>query len=154
MARGPRSMATVSERMRLAERQAEFDGPGYVQSGDVVNAGFGEADTSKVKVQVVYDELITRDDYEGVEVTPLTREVKTVDPFALNLMRITVDGKPVDDPGKCSSDVQRCTDVALDNAHIQFKHDSLKLEPRLNVAAWPITLRYHDVPATTFAENL
>src|SRR5512145_615035 len=154
MARARRSMAAVSERMGLAKRQSEFDGRGYVQADDVVNAGFVESDTSKVKVQVVYDELITRDDYEGVEVTPLTREVKTVDPFALNLMRITVDGKPVDDPSKCSSDVQRCTDVALDNAQIQFKHDSLKLEPRLNVTAWPITIRYQDVPDTAFSENL
>src|SRR4030067_661827 len=98
--------------------------------------------------------VIPRDDYGGVEVTPLTREVKTVDPFALHLMRITVDGKPVDDPGKCSSHVQRRTDVALDNAQIQFKHDSLKLEPRLNVTAWPITIRYQDFPETTFAENM
>ncbi|HEY5996883.1 MAG TPA: OmpA family protein, partial [Candidatus Deferrimicrobiaceae bacterium] len=154
MARARRSMGAVSERMRLAEGQAEFDGRGFVQSDDVVNAGFVESDTSKVKVQVVYDELIARDDYEGVEVTPLTREVATADPFALNLMRITVDGKPVDDPGKCSSDVQRCTDVALDNARIQFKHDSLALSPRLNVTAWPITIRYQDLPDTAFAENL
>jgi hypothetical protein len=69
-------------------------------------------------------------------------------------MRITVDGKPIDDPGKCSSDVQRCTDVALENAQIQFKHDNLKLEPRLNVTAWPITIRYQDLPDTAFAENL
>ena len=154
LARARRSMATVREQMGLTERQAEFDGRGYVQSDDVVNAGFIESDTSKVKVQVVYDELILRDDYEGVEVTPLTREVSTADPFALNLMRITVDGKPIDDPGKCSSDVQRCTDVALDNAQIQFKYDSLKLEPRLNVTAWPMTIRYQDVPDTAFAENL
>jgi flagellar motor protein MotB len=154
MARARRSMAAVGEQMGLAERQAEFDGRGYVQSDDVVNAGFVESDISRVKVQVVYDELIIRDDYEGVEVTPLTREVSTADPFALNLMRITVDGKPLDDPSKCSSDVQRCTDVALDNAQIQFKYDSLKLEPRLNATAWPITVRYQDVPDTAFAENL
>jgi len=154
MARARRSMGVVGEQMGLKERQAEFDGRGYVQSDDVVNAGFVESDTSKVKVQVVYDELILRDDYEGVEVTPLTREVATADPFDLNLMRITVDGKPLDDPGKCSSDVQRCTDVALDNAAIQFKYDSLKLKPRLNVTAWPITVRYQDVPDTAFAENL
>ncbi|MGE5663604.1 MAG: OmpA family protein, partial [Deltaproteobacteria bacterium] len=154
MARARRSMAAVSDRMALAERQAEFDGRGYVQSDDVVNAGFVESETSRVEVQVVYDELVTRDDYEGVEVTPLTREVSTADPFALNLMRITVDGKPVDDPGKCSSDVQRCTDVALDKARIQFKHDSLTLTPRLNVTAWPMAIRYQDVPDTAFAENL
>ncbi len=154
MARARRAMAAVSERMGLAEGQAEFDGRGYVQSDDVVNAGFVESDTSKVKVQAVYDELIARDGYEGVEVTPLTREVSTSDPFALNLMRITVDGRPVDDPGKCSSDVQRCTDVALENARIQFKHDSLNFTPRLNVTAWPIAIRYQDLPDTPFAENL
>jgi flagellar motor protein MotB len=154
MARAQRAMAAVSDQMGLSKGQTEFEGRGYVQSDDVVNAGFIESDTSRVEVRVVYDDLIIRDEYEGVEVTPLTREVSTVDPFALNLMRITVDGKPIDDPGKCSSDVQRCTDVALENAQIQFKHDSLKLEPRLNVTAWPRTIRYQDLEDTAFAENL
>ena len=154
MARARRAMEAVSGQMGLRPEQSEFDGRGYVQSDDVVNVGFIESDTSRVQVQVVYDELVALDDYEGVEVTPLTREVRTADPFALNLMRITVDGKPVDDPGKCSSDVQRCTDVALEKASIQFKHDSLKLEPRLNVTAWPRTIRYQDLADTAFAENL
>jgi flagellar motor protein MotB len=154
IARARRAMAAVSEQMGLTEGQAEFDGRGYVQSEDVVNAGFIESDTSRVQVQVVYDELVIRDDYEGVEITPLTREVTTVDPFGLNLMRVTVDGKPIDDPGKCSSDVQRCTDVALEKANIQFKYDSLRLEPRLNVSAWPRSIRYQDLEDTAFAENL
>ncbi len=154
MARARRALAAVSEQMGLAEGQAEFDGRGYVQSDDVVNSGFVESDTSRVDVKVVYDELIIRDDYEGVEVTPLTREVHPINPFALNLMRITVDGKPIDDPGKSSSDVQRCTDVALEDAQIQFKHDSLKLEPRLNVGVWPRTVQYQDLPDTEFVENL
>jgi len=154
MARARRAMETISGQMGLTEEQAEFDGRGYVQSDDVVNGGFTESDIAKVRVQVVYDELISRDDYDGVEITPLTREVQTVDPFALNHMRITVDGKPLDDPGKCSSDIQRCTDVALEKAQIQFKHDSLKLEPRLNVTAWPTTIRYQDLPDTGFVENL
>jgi flagellar motor protein MotB len=153
MARAHRTMNAVSEDMGLIEEQAEFDGRGFVQSDDVINAGFIESDTSIVRVQVVYDELITRDDYEGVEVTPLTREVSIAEPFALNLMRITVDGKPVDDSNTCSSDVQRCTDVALENAQIQFKHDNLKLEPRLNVTAWPDTIRYRDLPGTVIFEN-
>ncbi|MCP4301330.1 MAG: flagellar motor protein MotB, partial [Gammaproteobacteria bacterium] len=132
IARARRAMDAVGEQMGLTKDETEFDGRGYVQSDDVVNSGFIQSDTSRVEVQVVYDELVILDDYEGVEVTPLTREVTTADPFALNHMRITVDGKPLDDPGKCSSDVQRCTDVALEKANIQFKHDSLKLEPRLN----------------------
>jgi flagellar motor protein MotB len=154
MARARRAMAAVSEEMGLTQGQAEFDGRGYVLSDDVVNAGFISTDSSHVQVQVVYDELVAQDDFEGVEVTPLTREVRTVDPFALNHMRITVDGKPLDDPGKCTSDVQRCTDVALDKADIQFKHDSLRLAPRLNVTAWPRTIRYQDLADTPFAENL
>ncbi len=154
MARARRAMAAVCAQMGLPEDQAEFEGRGYVQSDDVVNTGFIESDTSRVRVQVVYDELVPLDDYEGVEITPMTREVSPADPFGLNLMRITVDGKPIDDPGKSIPDVQRCTDVALDNARIQFKYDDLQTEPRLNVTAWPRTIRYQDVADTAFAENL
>jgi flagellar motor protein MotB len=154
MSRARRVMAAISKQMKLAKGQAEFDGRGYVQSNDVVNAGFVESDISRVAVEVVYDDLMVRDDYEGVEVTPFTREVHPVNPYGLNLMRITVDGKPLDDPGKCSSDVQRCTDVALENAHIQFKYDTLKLEPRLNVTAWPRTIQYKDSADTAFVENM
>jgi flagellar motor protein MotB len=153
-ARARRAMESLSEEMGLHEGQAEFEGHGYVQTDDVVNAGFIETDTSRVEVQVVYDEPAVMDDYEGVEITRLVREVETKNPFALNHMRITVDGKPVDDPGKSIPDVQRCTDVALDSAQVQFKHDSLKLEPRLNVTAWPRSVRYRDVEETEFAENL
>ncbi|MCW8893672.1 MAG: OmpA family protein, partial [Deltaproteobacteria bacterium] len=153
-ARARRAMESVSEKMGLTQEQAEFEGHGYVQTDDVVNAGFIEAENSRVEVQVVYDELAVLDEYEGVEITRLLREVKTENPFALNLMRITVDGKPVDDPGKSIPDVQRCTDVELDKAQVQFKHDSIKAEPRLNVTAWPRSVRYRDVEETVFAENL
>ncbi len=153
-ARARRAMAAVAERMGLREGEAEFEGRGYVQSDDVVNAGFIESDTSRVALQVVYDELVALDDYEGVEITRLTREVTTADPFGLNLMRITVDGQPIDDPQKSIPDVQRCTDVALDKAQIRFRHDNLKLEPRLNVTAWPRTIAYRDLEETPFPENL
>jgi hypothetical protein len=68
----------------------------------VVNAGFVQGETSRVVVEVVYDELALLDDYEGVEITPITRELTPEDPLALNLMRITVDGEPIDDPGRSS----------------------------------------------------
>jgi flagellar motor protein MotB len=145
MARARRVMLSVKEKMGLSEEQVEFDGRGYVQSDDVVNAGFIESDRSRVEVQVIYDDLVLLDDYSGVEITPITREVTSKDPFALNPMRITVDGKPLNDPGKCSSDLQRCTDVALDQAHIRFKHDSLQPARRLNVTAWPLKIAYDDL---------
>ena len=153
-ARARRSMEAVALQSGLTAQQMEYEGHGYVQSDDVVNTGFVESDTSRVQVQVVYDESVLVDDYEGVEITRLTREVSPANPYSLNLMRITVDGKPVDDPGKSVADVQRCLDVALDSADIQFKFDNLKLEPRLNVTAWPRVIRYEDVAETELVENL
>jgi hypothetical protein len=102
----------------------------------------------------VYDELMALDDTEGLDITRFTREVAPKDPLALNLMRITVDGKPVDDPNKSIADIERCTDVALDKANVQFKFDNLELKPRLNATAWPNSIRYQDDPDTEYPENL
>ena len=148
---------TVAENIRsklgLTPEQIEFEGHGYVQSSDVVNSGFIEDSVSRVEVQVVYDELAALDNQDGLDITRMTREVKVADPYALNLMRITVDGKPVDDPGKSIADVERCTDVALDKADIQFKFDNLDLKPRLNVTAWPNSIRYQDDPDTPYLDD-
>ena len=152
--RARRAMESVKGELGLKEAQAEFEGRGYVQSADVVNTGFVESDDSRVEVEVVYDELAALDDSDGLDITRLTREVVPQDPLALNTMRITVDGKPLDDPGKSVADIQRCTDVALSKADIQFKFDDGDLKPRLNVSAWPASVRYADDPATDVPENL
>jgi hypothetical protein len=55
-----------------------------------------------------------------------------------------VDGKPIDDPDRSSSDVQRCTDVALDTTNIQFHFDNLESQPRLAVAAHPVGVAVND----------
>jgi hypothetical protein len=93
-----------------------------------------------VRVQAVYDEPLPLDNYEGVDITPLTQELRPKSPYELNVMHITVDGKPIDDPSRSSSDVQRCTDVALDNASIRFRFDNLESRPRLTVAADPVAI--------------
>ena len=152
-ARARRAMEAIKRQLGLGDAQTEFEGHGYVQSDDVVNTGFIESDTSRVEVKVVYDELAALDD-ESLEITRLTREVEPKDPFALNLMRITVDGKPIDDPKKSFADIDRCTDVALDKTNIRFKFDNLELKPRLNVTAWPTAIRYNDDPDTEYPENL
>src|SRR5262249_48806438 len=131
--RARRAMELVMQDPALSGDRAENEGRGYVQSDDVVNAGFTEGERSFVRVQVVYDEPKPLDDYEGVDVTKINREVAPESPYDLNVMRITVDGKPIDDPGRSSSDIQRCTDVALDQAKIQFKFDNLESRPRLAV---------------------
>ena len=130
-------MDAVAKQLGLKPGQAEHEGHGYVQTNDVINNGFTESEVSRVQAQVVYDELANVDNLEGLDVTRFTRDVEVANPYALNLMRITVDGEPLDDPGKSIPDVQRCTDVALEKASIQFKYDNLDVKPRLNVTAWP-----------------
>ena len=117
-------MERIAAEMQLAPEQHEFEGRGYVHSSDVVNAGFIQGETSHVAVQVVYDELAILDDYEGVDITRITRELSPANPLGLNLMRITVDGEPIDDPKRSSSDIQRCTDVAMNDVDIQFGFDN------------------------------
>lgn len=136
-ARARRAKDAMLQDPALSGALAEHEGRGYVQSDDVVNAGFIQGAESFVRVQVVYDEPMPRDDLEGVDIQPITRELKPRSPYALNLMRITVDGEPIDDPARNSADVQRCTDVALDQADIRFKFDNLESRPRLGVAAFP-----------------
>ena len=137
-ARARRAEEIVTQDPLLSGARSEHEGRGYVQSDDVVNGGFIQGDTSFVRVQAVYDEPVPLDDYEGVDVTRINRELQPKSPYDLNVMRITVDGKPIDDPGRSSSDIQRCTDVALDDAKIQFRFDNLESRPRLAVAAHPV----------------
>ena len=135
--RARRAMDLVAAQMSLDPTQSEFEGRGFVHSDDVVNAGFIQGESSHVAVQAVYDELAILDDYEGVDITRMTRELTPENPLGLNLMRITVDGEPIDDPERSSSDIQRCTDVAMQKADIQFGFDNLRSAPRLSVAAKP-----------------
>ncbi len=144
-ARARRAMDTLMKDPVLSGARSEHEGRGYVQSEDVVNAGFIQGQESFVRVQVVYDERLPLDNYEGVDITGLNQEVRPKSPYELNVMRITVDGKPIDDPGRSSSDIQRCTDVALDNAKIHFRFDNLESRRRLGVAANPVAVAVGDL---------
>ncbi|HEV8693113.1 MAG TPA: hypothetical protein VGQ93_02845, partial [Lysobacter sp.] len=136
-ARARRAMDTIRSLMQLSPEQVEHEGHGFVQVADAANEGFIQGENSYIEVQVVYDEPVLRDDYEGVDITRLNRELAPSNAFGLNPMHISVDGKPLDDPGRSSADVQRCTDVALDEAGIRFQFEDLKAEPRLAVSASP-----------------
>ncbi|GMR17911.1 MAG: hypothetical protein BMS9Abin33_0306 [Gammaproteobacteria bacterium] len=152
-ARARRVLELVKKELKLTDKQVEHEGRGDVQSADVVNMGFSTSNPSHVIIEAVYDELAVLDDQEGLEITRFKREVEPKNPYALNLMRITVDGKPLHDPNKSSQDVQRCTDIALEKAKVQLRYDGLELKPRLNVTAWPATLRYQDMPSTERYED-
>src|SRR5215510_206732 len=144
-ARARRAMDSLMKDPLLSGARSEHEGRGYVQSDDVVNASFLQGQESFVRVQVVYDERLPLDNYEGVDITRLNQEVRPKSPYELNVMRITVDGKPIDDPGRSSSDIQRCTDVALDNAKIHFRFDNLESRRRLGVAANPVAVAVSDL---------
>lgn len=135
--RARRTMEKIQAEMSLTPEQVEHEGHGFVHSDDVVNGGFIPGETDHVVVQVVYDEDAILDEYDGVEITPIVRELTPRDPLALNLMRITVDGEPIDDPGRSSADIQRCTDVALDKTEIAFRFDDLEAKRRLSITAEP-----------------
>jgi flagellar motor protein MotB len=139
-ARARHVMDTLMQDSQLAGARSEHEGRGYVQSDDVVNLGFIQSEESFVRVQVVYDERLPSDNYDGVDITRLTQELRPKSPYELNVMHITVDGKPIDDLDRSSSDVQRCTDVALDNANIRFRIDNLESRRRLGVAADPVAV--------------
>jgi len=145
-ARARRAMELVTEQMHLPTSQAEHEGRGFVQSGDVVNVGFPQGESSYVVAQVVYDEPAVLDDYDGVNITRLTHELTPQSPFGINTMHITVDGVPLDDPGRSSADVQRCTDVAMDKADIRFQFDDLNAQRRLSVAVAPSVVVFHKTP--------
>jgi flagellar motor protein MotB len=151
--RARRAMEMVKEQMELKDNQAEFTGRGFVHSDDVVSTGFIQFDSSRVEVKVLYDELALLDDQENLEIERINREAVAQNPYALNLMRITVDGEPLYDPYKHSEDLQRCTDVALEAADIQFKFNNMQKKPRLHIAAWPQTVRYQDIEETDREEN-
>jgi flagellar motor protein MotB len=153
-ARARRAMDTLRKDSALANAPAEHEGRGFVQSDDVVNEGFVQGEDSFVRVQVVYDEPAPLENYDGVDIKRITRELTPKSPYELNLMRITVDGKPIDDPGRSSSDVQRCTDVALDDAKIQFKFDNLASRPRLAVAASPTSVTLTDIDGALVASSV
>lgn len=151
--RARRAMEMVQQEMGLSDKQVEYEGHGYVHSDDVASTGFIQFDSTRVEVRVLYDELALLDDQDNLEIERINRESEKHNPYALNLMRITVDGEPLYDPYKHTEDVQRCTDVALEAADVQFTFNNLQKKPRLNITAWPNTIRSQDIPETLVEEN-
>ena len=151
--RARRAMELVKEEMGLTDKQAVYEGHGFVHSEDVISTGFIQFDDSRVEVRILYDVLALLDDEENLKIDRIDREAVAQNPYALNLMRITVDGNPLYDPSKNTEDIQRCTDVALEAADIQFKFNNLQRKPRLNITAWPNTIRAQDDAETEMEDN-
>ncbi|MBN1379187.1 MAG: OmpA family protein [Gammaproteobacteria bacterium] len=108
---------------------------------------------ARVEVEFSYDEIAELQQDPNIEIVPTMQEEQAVSPFALHPIRVSVDGEPVDGTQRHTADVQRCTDVALDQARIQVRQDGLSVQPRLNVQAVPAVVSYWDDPDTREMEN-
>jgi hypothetical protein len=104
-ARARRAMDTIRSLMQLGPEQVEHEGHGFVQAADVRAKASSRAPIPISKYRSVYDEKVLRDDYEGVDITRLNRELAPANAYGLNPMHISVNGKPLDDPGRSSADV-------------------------------------------------
>jgi flagellar motor protein MotB len=108
---------------------------------------------ARVEVEFVYDEIAETQQDPNIEIIPTMQEEEPVSPFALHPIRISVDGEPVEGTQRHTADVQRCTDVAMDQARVQLRQDGLSVKPRLNVQAVPAIITYWDDPDTREMEN-
>ena len=130
--RARRTMEMIQAEMGLEPAQVEHEGRGFVHSDDVVNAGFFPGETrprrGPGRLRRARDASTTTTASTSRR-SPASSRPKN--PLALNLMRITVDGEPIDDPGRSSADIQRCTDVALE----QTEHRLPLRRPRVEAPA-------------------
>ena len=115
----PRARAARWRRSRPSSRsrtaQVEHEGRGYVHSDDVVNSGFVEGEHLRRAGRGRLRRASPCSTTTRASTSPRSpARSRPKSPLGLNLMRITVDGEPIDDPGRSSEDIQRCTDVALD----------------------------------------
>lgn len=151
--RARRVMEQVKDSLDLRFSQVRVEGRGFVDPLSLQGIAQTGEDTARVEIEITYDDLAQLEQDPNLDITRITQVSEPVNPFALNLMRITVDGTPINDVDRHSADIQRCTDVALDRADIQLKYDALMAQRQLSVAAWPNNISIRDLPETDVLEN-
>lgn len=167
-ARAERVVKYLHEELGLPEEQLKSEGRGFLEplnekddspfaiktfsrlglEEDVVNPN-----DARVELEFLYDELAEAQQDPNLEIIRVQQEEAPVSPFALHPIRVSVDGKPLDDSHLHSADIQRCTDTALDQADIRLRYDNLRQTPRLNVQAVPATIAFWDDPDTPVMDN-
>jgi flagellar motor protein MotB len=172
-ARAERVMEYVRQELSLTDEQILFEGRGFLEplnkpddspfaaKAFSLMAGTPQeaeqyalnAADARVELEFLYDELAETQQDPSLEITPVMQEEQPVSPFALHPIRISIDGEAQDDGRRHSADVQRCIDVALDEASIQMRYDRMRQTPRLNVQAVPATAAVSDNPETALPEN-
>jgi len=152
--RARRVMQAVAARTELPEGVLRFEGKGFSEPPEGSSFGLANAPDGRVEAQILIDVPAPVDPDWTTELVEVTRETEPRSPFALAPLRITVDGDPLDPDGMPhTADVQRCTDVALDEARVTLRYDNRSAARRLNVTADPVALAFTDDPATQRVDN-
>jgi flagellar motor protein MotB len=151
--RAERVRKKVQEALKLPDAMLQTEGGGYAPNEAADQSDLTTAPQGQVVAQIWFDVPAPRSN-EEVEVVHTTRDTSPVNPYSLAPLRVTVDGKRLDDTLPDSADVQRCTDVALDKTRIQLSYDGSAPDPKLAVSAWPTVIATRDDPDTPEAENL
>ena len=182
-ARALNALRQVAEKLRLNANTMLYQGFGYLEPlvdvGDstagrraeggsvspfdliVEDDEASESETQvndRVEVKVIYDQIARIQKEFGlradeIEIERIEKPTKPVTPYLTNIMRVTVDGIPVSDRKIHLADIQRCTDVALADAGVQFKFDAFSNRKRLHVSSWPKAANYLDDPASEVIDN-
>ncbi len=150
--RAKRVRAMVQKSLKLPDAMLETEGGGYAPNEAADQGDLTTAPEGQIVAQIWFDVPAPRSN-EVVEVVHTTQDTSPVNPYSLAPLRVTVDGKRLDDTLPDSADVQRCTDVALDKTRIKLSFDGMPPEAKLAVAAWPLVIATHDDPDTPQAEN-
>jgi flagellar motor protein MotB len=151
--RAQRVRKKIQEALNLPDSMVQTEGGGYAPDEAADQSDLTTSPQGKVVAQIWFDVPAPRSN-EEVEVVHTTRDTSPVNPYSLAPLRVTVDGKRLDDTLPDSADVQRCTDVALDKTRIRLTYDGSAPDPKLAVVASPAVIATRDDPDTPEAENL
>lgn len=151
--RARRVMNAVAERTDLPEALLRFEGKGFSEPLEDPGVGAADLPDARVEARILIDVPAPVDPDWLTELVEVTRDTEPRNPYALAPMRITVDGERIEDGLPHTADVQRCTDVALDEVSVKMRYDNLRAQRRLSVVAGPSTIAFSDDPDTERVEN-
>ena len=143
----------VQKALNLQPSMLSYEGKGFTDSAAVDQGRVLQGIDGYVEAEIWFDVPAPEDDKVMAELRHIEQSTEPVNPYTLAPMRITVDGKRLDQSLPHQADVQRCTDVALGKTRIKLNFDGHKLEPKLNVAATPVSIAPVDDAATPAADN-
>jgi flagellar motor protein MotB len=152
-ARAKKVRDEIQQALKLPAEMLTIEGKGLDESGVIDQGRVLQSPEGYVDIEIWFDVPVPLDENVVAELIKIQRRTDPVNPFSLAPMRVTVDGKRLDASLPHSADVQRCTDVALEQTNIQLRFDGHQTPARLTVTGTPTTIAREDNAETPAAEN-